>query len=388
MWNWEDDTDDIDNLVLAVPGASTVALVSTCWLGFWCVMSVNSWKGKGARYAFGRQAACATCGIWFAWAIAMVSLLVMTVRWVALGYWWGALILWPGAVCCNARAIRACMISTDEDSDWRRARQNAQRRILDRTIVFEGRVLEGREACICSWPGKYEEAWDTMVNASLGGEVSAAVVFLPEGTSHFGIHDRIPADEDLEGDCWCTPLYGERKPWGCRWWTRWIANIETAVELGQTLEVYFFQGMVGQGKVRSFETAGGEHWNRDELYKKKKDFQNSDSFTVAVKAGLNGLSQKPGADGTSPYSREVQRLFLDWLPQDEAAALKASEGLGNSQKAEVAWLERKGYKYAERDVAVWLAADTGRVPFQAVAEPSSGAKPDWPKLAWGSIVPE
>ena len=22
--------------------------------------------------------------------------------------------------------------------------------------------------------------------------------------------------------CWCTPLYGEQKPWGCRWWTHWI----------------------------------------------------------------------------------------------------------------------------------------------------------------------
>ena len=24
--------------------------------------------------------------------------------------------------------------------------------------------------------------------------------------------------------CWCTHLYGEQKPWGCKWWTHWIQN--------------------------------------------------------------------------------------------------------------------------------------------------------------------
>ena len=45
------------------------------------------------------------------------------------------------------------------------------------------------------------------------------------------------------------------------------------------------------------------------------------------------------------------------LPKEDAEFLEASDGLGNSQKAEVAWLERKGYSYHGVDVATWLAED-------------------------------
>ena len=108
----------------------------------------------------------------------------------------------------------------------------------DHTIVFEGKILPNKP-CVSSWPGKYESAWDVLVQKSRGGHLSAAVVFLPEGSRHFGMHDKIPPAEDLPGACWCTPLYGEQKPWGCRWWTHWTKNIEEAVEKGAELEVYF-----------------------------------------------------------------------------------------------------------------------------------------------------
>jgi len=42
---------------------------------------------------------------------------------------------------------------------------------------------------------------------------------------------------------------------------------------------------------------------------------------------------------------------LAWLPEEERQFLEHSEGLGNSQKAEVAWLERKGYHYLEKEVS-------------------------------------
>ena len=45
----------------------------------------------------------------------------------------------------------------------------------------------------------------------------------------------------------------------------------------------------------------------------------------------------------------MQCLFLEWLPDEDREFLEASEGLGNSQKAEVTWLERKGYSYTEAD---------------------------------------
>ena len=228
-------------------------------------------------------------------------------------------------------------------------------RALEKCIVFPGRVLQQPGApCICSWPGKYASAWDELVQSSLNGETSAAVVFLPPGCRQFGIHENIPSSEGLEGECWCIPLYGERKNWGCRWWTEWMKNIETARRYGAELHVYFFAGMCGRGKV-AFDRAGEEHLRREELFTKMKQFEQSEEFQDAKAAGLDNLSQKERYDGTSQYSREKERLFLAWLPKYSREFLEGSVGLGNSQKAEVAWLDKKGYPYKEIDIRIWLA---------------------------------
>lgn len=222
----------------------------------------------------------------------------------------------------------------------------------EHTIVFEGNVLPKRET-VCSWPGKYETAWSELVAGSRQDDISAAVVFLPEGSEHYGFHDPIPVKHDLRdlrGECWCIPLYGERKPWGCRWWSKWIANIELAVSQECTLVVYYFNGMKGLGKVKDFTTAGKEHRHREAIFRYKDAFLKSKNFQDALEAGLKHLSKEQGPDSSSPYSREVHRLFLASLPEEARQFLQASEGLGNSQKAEVAWLERNGYPYIEKEV--------------------------------------
>ncbi|CAE7205583.1 unnamed protein product [Symbiodinium sp. CCMP2456] len=84
------------------------------------------------------------------------------------------------------------------------------------------------------------------------------------------------------------------------------------------------------------------------------DFEDSDSFRDAKEAGLQKLSRLERYDSSSQYSREKYRLFLQWLPDSERQLLEDSEGLGNSQKAEVAWLEKKGYKYSAVDISRWL----------------------------------
>ncbi|CAE6937992.1 unnamed protein product [Symbiodinium natans] len=230
--------------------------------------------------------------------------------------------------------------------------------ILDtrqKTIVFEGRVVHGKNT-VTSWPGKYESAWDDLVQRAKKDAISAAVVFLPEGSEHYGAHDQIPAADaqglppHLTGGCWCTPLYGESKPWGCRWWTKWTANVEFAVQNAATLEVYFFNSMVGKGKVQSFTTAGEEHLRRERILERMSEFKKSEVFLKARESGLENLSQQTGPDSSSPYGREERRLFLAWLPEEDRTFLKDSEGLGNSQKAEVTWLERKGYHYLEKEV--------------------------------------
>eukprot|EP00435_Cladocopium_sp_Y103_P037544 s354_g9.t5 len=222
----------------------------------------------------------------------------------------------------------------------------------ERTIVFEGNIIPKRET-VCSWPGKYATAWDELVAGSRQDTISAAVVFLPEGSKHYGFHDPIPAKKDLcdlHGKCWCTPLYGEPKPWGCRWWSKWIANIEQAVSQECTLVVYYFNGMRGKGKVQDFTTAGKEHMRREAIFRCMDAFRKSDSFQDALEAGLKHLSEEQGPDSSSPYSREVHRLFLATLSEEDRQFLEASEGLGNSQKAEVAWLKRNGFRYIEKEV--------------------------------------
>ncbi|CAE7873633.1 hypothetical protein AK812_SmicGene35357 [Symbiodinium microadriaticum] len=249
-------------------------------------------------------------------------------------------------------------------------REEAQREIGNRTIRFEGKVVcERGRPCVASWPGKYAGAWDSLVSQSRSGQVSAAVVFLPEGTDDYGQCDSIPEAEGLPGTCWCTPLYGEQKPWGCRWFTKWRQNIETAVESGAELEVYYFQNHVGKGKVESFDTAGDDNLHREKVNKKQSDFEDSPEFEQALDAGLGNLSKEPHGDGSSQYSREARRLFLASLSQTEREYLATAEGLGNSQKAEVAWLEKKGYAYWEVDVSTWLPGEGVENYVPASAEP-------------------
>ena len=50
--------------------------------------------------------------------------------------------------------------------------------------------------------------------------LSAAVVFLPNLTTNFGQHGE---------ECFCIEMYGEKKPWGCRWFAIWRQHIETAL---------------------------------------------------------------------------------------------------------------------------------------------------------------
>ena len=297
--------------------------------------------------------------------VAFVCLVVMTVMYGTQGFPWAAALLWLPVLLLLAFLITIFKSKKIENAyeavferifgEWQELQKEGGLTLTDRTIVFEGKILPGKP-CVSSWPGKYESAWDALVQKSRRGNLSAAVVFLPQGSRHFGIHDKIPPAENLPGDCWCTPLYGEQKPWGCRWWTHWVQNIEEAVEKGAELEVYFFDKMKGKGKVENFATAGTEHVRRERIFGRKGEFEKSQQFEGAVSSGLEELSKKKCGDGSSQYSREEHRLFLAWLGEEDREFLVSSEGLGNSQKAEVAWLQRKGYPFTEVevDIAKWV----------------------------------
>ena len=288
-------------------------------------------------------------------ALGSISLCVMFAGDVSLllangGYTWPIVFLWS-IPCCFCIYLFYARCACQEPLSTKEYLSEIRDRTAQKTLTFKGNVIPDRsKACVCSWPGKYESAWQTLVDRSHDGQISAAVVFLPKGSPNFGRHDPIPSSEALWGDCWCFPLYGEQKPWGCRWWTLWAANVEKAVRCGVELQVFFFENMKGQGKVQSFTNAGAEHCQRERIWQKEKEFKESVAYREAVAAGLDNLSKDAGEDSSSQHSRELQRLFWAWLPEEDRDFLAASEGLGNSQKAEVGWLERKGYQYTQVDI--------------------------------------
>ena len=363
----------------ATQGASAFfALLLCCFLSFLVPASGRPGSWRVMAPGWGR---CFACAVWLAGVLACACVTLMSVQHVQAGYWWTALIIWPCSCCSFAFSIYAFIVDDLHPLQDReqKALTAARRKVLARSIVFHGKVIEesGRP-CVASWPGKYEAAWDRLVQSSREGETSAAVVFLPEGTPSYGKHSPIPAEERITGECWCIPIYGERKPWGCLWWDKWINNIEKAHACGAQLEVYYFEKSVGAGKVESFDTAGVEHLRRDKI-NSRTAFEKSNVFKAAVAAGLDKLSKGTGQDRSSQYSREYRRLFLSWLPSEDRDFILASEGLGDSQKAEVAWLDRKGYEYVEVDVSKWL--DEYHVPVSQEVTPQP-----IPELKWHNCL--
>ncbi|CAE7575864.1 unnamed protein product [Symbiodinium sp. CCMP2456] len=358
-------------LCVAIPPGSALAaaLLASATVPLCCCLSrvivASDISSQTDDFYFGKYSVHARFGFRILGFLALALLLLMTVQHALQGFPWTAAIVWTGTLFCVGVFFVLWLfgeletpLTEDDLLTLERERESAQGEVSNRSIRFEGSVIRERgRPCVASWPGKYEGAWESLVSQGRNGDVSAAVVFLPQGTDDYGQCDSIPEAEGLPGSCWCTPLYGEQKPWGCRWFTKWRENIETAVESGAELEVYFFQNHVGKGKVESFDTAGDDNLNREKVNRKQNDYEESPEFKQALDAGLGNLSTEPRGDGSSQYSREARRLFLASLSETEREYLVTSEGLGNSQKAEVAWLEKKGYTYWEVDVSTWLPGE-------------------------------
>ena len=104
--------------------------------------------------------------------------------------------------------------------------------------------------------------------------------------------------------------------------------MQAAVAAGNVLVVCYFDGEVGQGKVK-WEEVAAQSQLRDAVLAKKE---------AAEKA----------TSGALPLSRfQQQAAFVASLTAAERHCLV---GLGGSQKAEVAWLDKMGYPYEEWDV--------------------------------------
>eukprot|EP00435_Cladocopium_sp_Y103_P068551 s132_g31.t1 len=234
---------------------------------------------------------------------------------------------------------------------------SAMERLQGKRIAFPGKVNPDARDCIVSFPGKYSQEWDAAVEETQGQSslCSLACVFLTDKQSGLGGHVENP---EGFGNCFCPALYGQvdpgaylsivedpyltqekllfkksdaeamgqvllirqeesdvawserkkeallkaiekckenhyRAPWGCQWFAEWKENVDKAHQRGQKFHVFYFQGKVGCGKM----------------------------------------------------------AWEDLNDETKLQAVRAGTGLGKSQTAEVAWLDRLGLTYEEHDVS-------------------------------------
>ena len=242
-------------------------------------------------------------------------------------------------------------------------------------IAFPGCINEKATKCVVSFPGKYSELWDEAVSTVKAQDVNAvnagaeawslACVFLTDAASGLGRHAENP---HTPGKCWCHSIYGQippeaylnivevrpdeidtpacrqmlafkrsdsdamgqlfviksdqsdmewqqqlaeamqkaqqlciekdgRAPWGCQWFEEWNRNVDLAAKLEQELHVFYFEDRIGQGKL--------------------------------------------------PWEQ---------LCDEEAKeTARQNSGLGASQTAEVAYLEKIGLRFVEHDIREFKA---------------------------------
>jgi hypothetical protein len=191
------------------------------------------------------------------------------------------------------------------------------------SISYEGKVTQAKDVpCICSFPGKFESEWNDVVRLGKCSEVSVSCVFLPQHTPTFGTH----VTDDETGRCFCWTLYGEQKLWGCAWFEQWKDNCLRAHVLKQRFQVFYFPGQVGKGKVKWDQIA--EH--------------------ALLRERVMKACPKDDAGWPKKMSSDEERSYQSGLSEKERHCVS---GLGGSQKAEVAWLDKHGIEYEELDVA-------------------------------------
>ena len=187
-------------------------------------------------------------------------------------------------------------------------------------VAFPGKINPDAKDCIVSFPGKYSAEWDAAVQAAREdtSTCSLACVFLTDKASGLGQHAKLP---DKPEECWCHVIYGYhpasaylsvvdveelqlkqgetvetvlafkdkdakamgqcllikrnqtelewqnelaealvyakqlcyknkgRAPRGCMWFEAWRQKVEEAVRLKQKLHVFYFEDQCGKGHL-------------------------------------------------------------------------------------------------------------------------------------------
>jgi hypothetical protein len=148
-------------------------------------------------------------------------------------------------------------------------------------------------------------------------------------------------------------MYGYVTVWGCKWFQLWREHVKTAVSLNQRLQVFYFEDRVGKGKVQSWSACKGSAIRRDAIFARRGEVLQSLSDTQKQHLSTLSSDNRDDSKGERPGNArqdEEDRIFMESLPEEDKLFLESGDGLGNSQKCEVAWLEDMGYAYEELSV--------------------------------------
>ena len=221
----------------------------------------------------------------------------------------------------NALLLSGMIGTQDFDlKEFRRLAEVSGFGLASNRVAFPGKINPDAKDCIVSFPGKYSAEWDAAVQAAWEetSTCSLACVFLTDTASGLGQHATLP---DKPEECWCHVIYGYhpasaylsivdveelqlkegeteamvlafkekdakamgqcllikrnqtelewqdelaealvhaeqlcsknkgRAPWGCMWFEAWRRKVEEAVQLKQKLHVFYFKDQCGKGKL-------------------------------------------------------------------------------------------------------------------------------------------
>lgn len=221
-------------------------------------------------------------------------------------------------------------------------------------ISCQGRIIQKPGAsCIASFPGVEAHRWETA--AISGRDVSVACVFLASREDGLGWHGET---------CMCKELYGSVPI------EAYLAILEKPQTAKEEREYETRKAL-----LQADAEAMGQLFLEEALYDSASEWAAAKRAArkEAVKLAVNNLHRAPwGCLWFEVWTRNIEKavrrnqdLLVYFLPDkveegmlcwnDLACPTKVQEarrdtGLGNSQRAEVAWLDMKGYLWKALDV--------------------------------------
>ncbi|CAK9111823.1 cGMP-dependent protein kinase [Durusdinium trenchii] len=217
-------------------------------------------------------------------------------------------------------------------------------------VAFPGAINPEAQSCIASFPGKYSELWDDAVAIALEKHdvCSLACVFLTDTASGLGRH---AANPDCPGDCWCRALYGTVPP------IAYLSVVDPSCEGDELAFKQADAAAMGQHllvKKSHTSTVESDHELANALQEAQRRERNERNCPGQWKKNIHRALELHQTLHVFYFEgrRGLGKLSWDELG-DQAAKDRARKngGLGASQTAEVAYLDKLGVPYVEHDIA-------------------------------------